>query len=485
MARTGAVNVGGIQDAVGETPFEEAVAAAMTSRFGTGGARFHLGGGAGPVDTVYLGVFRREAIEEVGLFDEHLVRNQDYELNIRLRKAGGTVWFDPQLSVTYRPRGTLRGLAKQYYEYGWWKAEVICRHPESMRPRQAAPALATAMLIGCLVLAPRSRMARLPLGGYGALTAASAMLVGRSARVSWSRLMAVYPTIHFAWGSGFLASVIGTSISSLIPDLNGPSWLTQLQHDDPCPASGDRNDSEDPGVEAVEHADEPIASRETDRKCADKGHEAEVVGVHVGEVFLGTANLLPLERVLVLRPLRWRQPAIEVDDRVVPEWLDEDRNPGTAQYTGEFGVRPVEIQVVEHARAADEVERSVLELELLRIHLCEGDRRLRPLRRTSSSVDRRTRDVDRPHGCTRFGECNRLTSATAAVLQNAEAGCPEGTETPLVCRLTGVDVVERPVRPRGIRLEPRLVERSLTFLAENRRIRHPHSLPPGCRAVTV
>ena len=86
----------------------------------------------GPVDTVFLGVFDRAAIEAVGLFDERLIRNQDYELNIRLRKAGGTVWFDPELSVGYRPRGSWTALAKQYFEYGQWKAVVMRMHPDRL-----------------------------------------------------------------------------------------------------------------------------------------------------------------------------------------------------------------------------------------------------------------------------------------------------------------------------------------------------------------
>ncbi|NNE12055.1 MAG: glycosyltransferase, partial [Ilumatobacter sp.] len=105
MCRTGAVNVGGIQAPAPETPFEEAVAAATTSWLGTGGATYRMGGAEGPVDTVYLGVFDRAAGDQVGWFDETLIRNQDYELNIRLRQAGGEVRFDPQLSVQYRPRG--------------------------------------------------------------------------------------------------------------------------------------------------------------------------------------------------------------------------------------------------------------------------------------------------------------------------------------------------------------------------------------------
>ena len=149
------MNVGGIQRAVGTTPFEQAVADAMTSRFGTGDATFHYGGAEGPTDTVYLGVFDRAAIEAVGVFDEALVRNQDYELNIRLRQAGGMVWFDPELSVSYRPRGTLRGLARQYFDYGRWKRRVVRRHPRSLRWRQAVPpavtSLSSAVLLGSAV----------------------------------------------------------------------------------------------------------------------------------------------------------------------------------------------------------------------------------------------------------------------------------------------------------------------------------------------
>lgn len=206
LQRTGAANVGGVQDAVGRTPFERAVAAAMTSRFGTGGARFHLGGAEGPVDTVYLGVFRRAALAEVGLFDEELVRNQDYELNIRLRSAGHTVWFDPELAVEYRPRGTIGRLARQYYEYGWWKAVVARRHPGSLRARQIVPAVATAAVAGGLAAGLRCRWAWTAPVAYAAATVAAASARVTRAPGTAVRLLAVYPAIHLAWGAGFIAS---------------------------------------------------------------------------------------------------------------------------------------------------------------------------------------------------------------------------------------------------------------------------------------
>ncbi|MDX1469799.1 MAG: glycosyltransferase family 2 protein, partial [Acidimicrobiia bacterium] len=118
MARTGAENVGGMQVPVGTTPWEKAIAAAMSSPLGAGDARYRIGGKEGPAETVYLGVFRRETLERLGGFDERFLRAQDYELNHRIIGSGGLVWFDPELRVEYRPRGSLGSLARQYFQYG-------------------------------------------------------------------------------------------------------------------------------------------------------------------------------------------------------------------------------------------------------------------------------------------------------------------------------------------------------------------------------
>jgi glycosyltransferase involved in cell wall biosynthesis len=203
LRRTGAANVGGIQQARGTTPFEHAAAEAMTSRFGTGDAMFHYGGAAGPTDTVYLGAFDRAAIERVGLYDERLVRNQDYELNIRLRRAGGVVWFDPELSASYRPRGSLRALARQYLDYGRWKRTVVRRHPRSLRWRQVVPPVVTVAVVAGAVGGAVTRKALLLPGGYLLAVAVAALLTGTTSerRV---RLLAIFPAMHLSWGTGFL-----------------------------------------------------------------------------------------------------------------------------------------------------------------------------------------------------------------------------------------------------------------------------------------
>lgn len=207
LDRTGAANVGGIMAAEGFTPFTDAVARAMTSWFGVGGARFHTGGVEGPAETVYLGVFRREVLDALGGYDEEFVRAQDWELNHRIRAAGGLVWFTPELAVTYRPRASLRTLARQYLHYGRWRRVVMRHHAGTVSPRYlAAPAATLACLFG-LLAAPLVPPALLLPGGY--LVAVLAATCATSSGLGWrarAALPLVYMTMHLAWGWGFLTS---------------------------------------------------------------------------------------------------------------------------------------------------------------------------------------------------------------------------------------------------------------------------------------
>ena len=168
LAETGAANVGGVMEARGRTPFEQAVAFVYTSRYGLGGAAFHQGDvPAGPADTVFLGVFDKAEVQAVGGFDETMFRAQDWELNYRLRQSGRLVWFSPELRVTYRPRSTLKALIKQMYDTGKWRREVVRRHPDTASVRYLAPpAAVVAIGVGTLGALARSRH-RLPLPAAG------------------------------------------------------------------------------------------------------------------------------------------------------------------------------------------------------------------------------------------------------------------------------------------------------------------------------
>jgi hypothetical protein len=199
LLRTGADNVGGMQVPVGVSPWEKAIAAAMRSPLGAGDARYRVGGEEGAVETVYLGVFPREVLQRLGGFDEDFVRNQDYELNHRIIESGGTVWFDPELRVEYRPRGSLAALARQYFEYGRAKRQFNHKHPGSLRWRQwAAPALVAALAAG-LVASIWFPPVLAVLVAY----ATGMVIAGVVTDASPLRVAAALATMHLSWGVGF------------------------------------------------------------------------------------------------------------------------------------------------------------------------------------------------------------------------------------------------------------------------------------------
>ncbi len=206
LERTSAACVGGRQKPVGATLFERALGIGITSWLGSGGARYRIGGPEGPSDTVYLGSYRVDALDAVGGYDPTFRKNQDYELNWRLRQHGETVWFDPQLEVIYRPRSTLRALAKQYFNYGRWKQVMLRRHPASVRARHlAAPAIVLALAAAAaLALAGFPRLALIPSAGYILTIVGGAAVMGLRRRESAAVLLpVVLAAMHLSWGIGF------------------------------------------------------------------------------------------------------------------------------------------------------------------------------------------------------------------------------------------------------------------------------------------
>ena len=236
LAETGADNVGGVMAAVGETEWESAVAAAMTSVFGVGSAAYHVGGEAGPSSSVYLGCFRRDALTRVNGFDEKFKRAQDWELNHRLRASGGLVWFTPDLAVRYRPRASVRALARQYFEYGRWRRAVMRSYPTTKSVRYlAAPVVVAVLLIALGALLAGSVLAFVSTENgvdssawqIGSVSLPSALVIGSLvviatyligeltaglyvARNQRWLVRALTPvallTMHISWGLGFLTS---------------------------------------------------------------------------------------------------------------------------------------------------------------------------------------------------------------------------------------------------------------------------------------
>ena len=205
LRTTGAVNVGGVMAAEGYTPFECAVASAMRSPLGVGAAKFHTGGSAGESDTVYLGVFKREAINAIGGFDEHFTRAQDWELNFRLRKNGGKIYFDPRLIVTYRPRRSLAALAKQYFEYGRWRRVVARTHKGTINLRYLAPPFTVLGTVTSLIGGFFAPLLFIPAAVYGSFLILASLRIGKNLKER-IYLPAILFTMHMSWGVGFITS---------------------------------------------------------------------------------------------------------------------------------------------------------------------------------------------------------------------------------------------------------------------------------------
>lgn len=223
LEATGASNVGGIMAAEGSDPFSDAVARAMRSPLGVGSAAFHVGGTAGPADSVYLGVFRRAVLEQLGGYDERFARAQDWELNYRIRRSGGLVYFTPDLAVTYRPRSTLRALGRQYYHYGRWRRGLVRRYPETATVRYLAPPVTLIAVTGggLLALAGR-RIGLLAPGGYAAGVLAGSVWTGRGLPVrGWLALPGIYLTMHGCWAVGFLTSPVRLAPGRPAPNAAG------------------------------------------------------------------------------------------------------------------------------------------------------------------------------------------------------------------------------------------------------------------------
>jgi hypothetical protein len=191
----------------------------MTSPFGVGAAANHTGGDAGPADTVYLGVYRREAIEKVGGYDETMLIAEDWELNYRIRAAGGLIWFTPALKVTYRPRATVGALAKQHFRYGRWRRVVARRYPETVNRRYLAAPAATALnalglvcgIAGLLPFSPAgagiaSLGFLIPVAYLGGCAAVAAVFARDRPLSVRARVPLALATMHMCWGAGFLTS---------------------------------------------------------------------------------------------------------------------------------------------------------------------------------------------------------------------------------------------------------------------------------------
>jgi len=208
---TGADNVGGLQKPVASGAVQEAIGLAMSHPFGVGNAQFRIGKRSGFVDSVYLGCFRREVFDRIGLFDEDApLLSEDSDINERIRASGGRVYLDAGIVVHYYPRESLPALWKMYVRYGGARAGNLLKHRGLTSWRQAVPPAFVATLVVLAVLSFVSRWSLLALAAVLAAYAACAVVAAGAACAAarrwslWPLVAAAFPCIHVAWGSGVL-----------------------------------------------------------------------------------------------------------------------------------------------------------------------------------------------------------------------------------------------------------------------------------------
>lgn len=209
LERTGADNVGGAWRAQGQGAMQRAIGAVFQSRWLSGGARSRLVDFEGEVDTVYLGAWPRASFERFGGFDEDLVRNQDDEHNLRIKKGGGRVWQSARIRSHYTPRAALPALARQYLQYGYWKAFVMRKHGQAASLRHVLPAVGLMAVLAAALAAPGWPWVLptllLPYGLWVGVAALANWRQGWS--VVW-RMPAVIATYHGAYALGTILGAL-------------------------------------------------------------------------------------------------------------------------------------------------------------------------------------------------------------------------------------------------------------------------------------
>lgn len=231
LQQSGATCVGGPWRPEGRSGRQRTIALAFESRLGSGGAASRRADYSGPVDTVYLGAWRRADLLRLGGFDEVLVRNQDDELNLRIVNGGGTVWQSADIRSRYTPRGSFAALFRQFYQYGYWKVPVIRKHRLPASPRHLVPFAFVAVLALLAALSLPFAAARVALAAlvavYGGATLAAGWQAagaerGRAPGIAWA-----IACMHLGYGLGFGRALLDFAVLRRAPGAHATQLTRQ------------------------------------------------------------------------------------------------------------------------------------------------------------------------------------------------------------------------------------------------------------------
>ncbi len=202
-------NVGGVMIPMGSTLFGQAVAIAMRHSLGIRSAGGRGDTYKGYVDSVYLGAFRRSIFEKVGYFDPMANPNEDGEMNLRIRNAGGKIFLDSSLEVQYMPRESLKGLAQQYFRYGLGRGYTTLKHGKITAYRQITPVPLVIIIISSFAIAPFFVYSLVVPAAYclGIIGVSLSTKSATSLRMKFLLGVAL-ATIHLSYGIGFVARIV-------------------------------------------------------------------------------------------------------------------------------------------------------------------------------------------------------------------------------------------------------------------------------------
>ncbi len=226
LSKTGAACVGGPIRSISHSFLGKTISLAMSSPFGVGNALFRYSDREQYVDTVAFGAYRRQVFDEIGPLDESMVYNEDDEFSCRLRGQGGKIFLTPAIKSFYHTRTSLVQLWQQYFRYGQGKVRVIQRHPRAAMIRHFVPFAFVSTILGSGLLGlVRPSFLSVCLAVVGAYAGASLLFSLRiSARNGWRHLPllpAAFACLHFGYGLGFLAGLLGLVRASMHRPLTG------------------------------------------------------------------------------------------------------------------------------------------------------------------------------------------------------------------------------------------------------------------------
>ena len=204
--------VGGTLETISENDKGKAIALAMSSPFGVGNALFRYATEEMYVDTVAFGGYKREVLDDIGYFDDELVRNQDDEINFRVTKGGYKILLSPEIKATYYSRGSFKKLWRQYFQYGFWKVRVMQKHGRTPSVRHLVPMAFVLGNIGAAILSflfkPIFYIWMVVLGLYIIGDLVSSLKLTKGKRKLLKYIPIVFPILHFSYGIGFLDGLI-------------------------------------------------------------------------------------------------------------------------------------------------------------------------------------------------------------------------------------------------------------------------------------